>query len=254
MEVILKEKVLGQQFNVYGDYENPLFLAKDVATWIDYDVSSLHKMLKNVDEDEKVRNIVPTLGGNQEAWFLTEQGLYEVLMQSRKPIAKQFKKQVKVILKDIRKHGAYLTNEKIEEVLLSPDTLINLATQLKEERAKVEQLENELRESTRYLDLILDSKDDILTTQIAQDYGMSAKKFNLLLNELGIQRLVNRQWILYAKYQGKGYINSRTHSFVDKKGNTRTNITTVWTQSGREFLYRRLRDNDILPLIEIEGN
>ena len=250
MEVILKEEVLGQQFNVYGDYENPLFLAKDVATWIEYGISNVSKMVKNVDEDEK--KVIRTK--STSATFLTEQGLYEVLMQSKKPIAKQFKKQVKVILKDIRKHGAYLTNEKIEEVLLSPDTLINLATQLKEERAKVEQLENELRESTRYLDLILDSKDDILTTQIAQDYGMSAKKFNLLLNELGIQRLVNRQWILYAKYQGKGYINSRTHSFVDKKGNTRTNITTVWTQSGREFLYRRLRDNDILPLIEIEGN
>lgn len=187
--------------------------------------------------------------------FITESQLYKLAIKVNTPTAEKFQDWVtEEVLPSIRKHGAYLTNEKIEEVLLSPDTLINLATQLKEERAKVEQLENELRESTRYLDLILESKDDILTTQISQDYGMSAKKFNLLLNELGIQRLVNRQWILYAKYQGKGYINSRTHPFVDKKGNTRTNITTVWTQSGREFLYRRLRDNDILPLIEIEGN
>jgi prophage antirepressor-like protein len=58
--------------------------------------------MKSVDEDEKVKNIVRTLGGNQEMWFLTEDGLYEVLMQSRKPIAKQFKKKVKKLLKDLR--------------------------------------------------------------------------------------------------------------------------------------------------------
>ena len=81
---------------------------------------------------------------------------------------------------------------------------------------------------------------------------MSAKKFNLLLNKLKVQRLVNRQWILYSKYQGKHYINSRTHTFTDKKGNTRTNITTTWTQEGREFLYRKLKDNGILPLVETE--
>ena len=68
--------------------------------WIEH--SDVSKMMKSVDEDEKVKNIVRTLGGNQEMWFLTEDGLYEVLMQSRKPIAKQFKKKVKKLLKDLR--------------------------------------------------------------------------------------------------------------------------------------------------------
>lgn len=85
----------------------PLFLAKDVANWIDH--SAVHMMIKTIDEDEKVRNIVSTLFGNQEMWFLTEDGLYEVLMQSRKPIAKSFKKEVKKILKEIRKTGKYET-------------------------------------------------------------------------------------------------------------------------------------------------
>ncbi len=102
LQVIEQREILGKQLTMYGDFENPLFLAKEVAEWIDYDLSSINKMLNSVDEDEKVRNIVPTLGGNQEAWFLTEDGLYEVLMQSRKPIAKQFKKEVKTLLKNIR--------------------------------------------------------------------------------------------------------------------------------------------------------
>lgn len=103
LQVIEQREILGKPLTMYGDFEDPLFLAKEVAEWIDYDVSSINKMISNVDEDEKVRNIIPTLGGNQEMWFLTEDGLYEVLMQSRKPIAKQFKKEVKTLLKNIRK-------------------------------------------------------------------------------------------------------------------------------------------------------
>lgn len=101
--------MLGKQFAIYGDYDNPLFLAKDVAQWIEH--SDVSTMLRKIDEDEKETNIVCTLGGKQEAWFLTEDGLLEVLMQSRKPIAKEFKKQVKAILKAIRKTGHYETPE-----------------------------------------------------------------------------------------------------------------------------------------------
>lgn len=100
LQVIDKRNILDHEVTTYGDLENPLFLAKDVASWIEH--SDVSKMMKSVDEDEKVKNIVRTLGGNQEMWFLTEDGLYEVLMQSRKPIAKQFKKKVKKLLKDLR--------------------------------------------------------------------------------------------------------------------------------------------------------
>ncbi|QNR07710.1 BRO-N domain-containing protein [Macrococcoides canis] len=83
----------------------PLFLAKDVAEWIEHNQPS--RIATLVDDDEKVMHIVHTPGGNQNMWFLTEDGLYEVLMQSRKPIAKQFKKKVKKILNEIRKTGKY---------------------------------------------------------------------------------------------------------------------------------------------------
>ena len=103
LQVIEQREILGKQLTMYGDFEEPLFLAKEVANWIDYSESNVSKLVAMVDEEEKVRNIITTLGGNQEMWFLTEDGLYEVLMQSRKPIAKQFKKEVKTLLKNIRK-------------------------------------------------------------------------------------------------------------------------------------------------------
>lgn len=139
LKVFDERIVLEKEFRMYGSPEEPLFLAKDVAIWIEH--SDVSTMIRKVDSDEKVTNIVCTPGGNQEAWFLTENGLYEVLMQSRKPIAKAFKKEVKEILKSVRKHGVYMTPQKIEEVLCNPDTIIELATILKEEQEQRKLLE-----------------------------------------------------------------------------------------------------------------
>lgn len=108
LQVFHEQDVLGKGFKVYGDSDKPLFLAKDVAEWIEHSKTSI--MLNTVDEDEKLRETIFTSGQNREVWFLTEEGLYEVLMQSRKPIAKQFKKQVKQILKTLRKTGGYISN------------------------------------------------------------------------------------------------------------------------------------------------
>lgn len=120
-----------------------------------------------------------------------------------------------------------------------------------EHKNEVLQLElEEARKQTDYLDLILQTKDMLTTTQIAQDYGMSANKFNKILKQVGIQRKVNGQWILYTKYQGKGYIASRTFDYVGKDNKVHSKITTVWTQLGRRFIYEKLKDNDIYPLIE----
>lgn len=100
IQVIDEREVLGFQVKTYGDMENPLFLAKDVAEWIEH--SDVSMMLRKVDEDEKLIQTLFVSGQNREMWFLSEDGLYEVLMQSRKPIAKQFKKKVKTLLKDLR--------------------------------------------------------------------------------------------------------------------------------------------------------
>ena len=108
INIIDEREVLGFDFKVYGDVDNPLFLAKDVANWIEHNKPS--EMILNVDDDEKLKAIISHSGQSREMWFLTEDGLYEVLMQSRKPIAKEFKKKVKEILKELRKGNQVLVN------------------------------------------------------------------------------------------------------------------------------------------------
>ena len=115
LQIIEEREVLGREFRIYGDFENPLFLAKDVAEWIEYDISNVSKMVSNVDENEKIITRI----NNTSATFLTEDGLYEVLMLSRKPIAKEFKKQVKEILKTIRKTGSYSKPMSVQDVLIA---------------------------------------------------------------------------------------------------------------------------------------
>lgn len=249
LQVINQQDVLGQDFKIYGDTDNPLFKAKDVAEWIEH--SAVHMMLKKVDQDEKVRNIVSTPGGNQEMWFLTEDGLYEVLMQSRKPIAKQFKKEVKRILKDIRKHGMYAT----DELLDNPDFLLEVATKLKEEkelRLIAEQRVAEYEPKINYLDTILSSQDTVTITQIAADYGMSAKAFNKLLGELKVQRYVGKQWILYRKHMSNGYTKSETANIRTSDGSCKTVMNTKWTQKGRLFIYGLLKQGGLYPQMEID--
>lgn len=123
LQVIDKRKILDQEITTYGDLENPLFLAKDVANWIGYDNSSVNKMISRVDEDERLNGIIFRAGQNREMTFLTEDGLYEVLMQSRKPIAKQFKKKVKKLIRELRlnKFNPYKNMSKELQAILVVD-------------------------------------------------------------------------------------------------------------------------------------
>lgn len=169
LQVFEERELLGKDFKIYDSAENPLFLAKDVAEWIEH--SNPTEMLRGIDDNEKLNSTILSAGQNREVTFLTEDGLYEVLMQSRKPIAKEFKKQVKEILKSIRKHGGYLTPQKIEEALLNPDTIIQLATNLKEERIKRIEAEriNEVNKSkVLFADAVEASIDSILVRDMAK--------------------------------------------------------------------------------------
>ena len=172
LQIIDEREVLEKQLRIYGDFENPLFLAKDIAEWIDYAKTGngsydINKMLKTIDDEEKLIRKIFVSGQNREMWFLTEDGLYEVLMQSRKPIAKKFKKKVKEILKDVRKYGMYAT----DELLDNPDLIIKMATRLKEEKAKNKELEDKMKEDKPkviFADSVETSKNTILIGELAK--------------------------------------------------------------------------------------
>ena len=115
MKVLDKREIFGKEVTTFRDLENPLFLAKELADWIGYNISSINKMLKNLDEDEKLKGTVFRAGQKREMIFLTEDGLYEVLMQSRKPIAKKLKKEIKNILRQIRLTGGYIPISKNDD-------------------------------------------------------------------------------------------------------------------------------------------
>ena len=200
----------------------------------------------------------PQVGEND---FLPESMVYRLGFKASNEAAQKFQAVLAdEVLPAIRKHGAYMTPEKIEEALLNPDTIIKLATELKAERearknaeleaASAKQVIGELKPKADYTDRILSSKGTVTTTAIAKDYGMSATGFNKLLHELHVIYKIGKQWFLYAKYQAKGYTHSKTFDFVHTDGKPDCNMQTEWTQKGRLFLYEFLKSHDILPMIE----
>lgn len=228
LKVLNEQEVLGKQFRVYGTAEEPLFLAKDVAEWIEYSVSNVSKMLAAVDDEEKTIHTISTSGSNYqtEAWFLTEDGLYEVLMQSRKPIAKQFKKEVKDILKTIRKHGIYATDNVIDNILNNPDFGIELLTKLKEERAA--RVEAERKNA-----ILMHVNKTYTITEIAKELGLkSAMQLNRILAEKKIQYQVNGTWLMYSNYSDCGYEEIKQEVLDSGKVIYHRRIT----QMGREFI------------------
>lgn len=228
LKVLNEQEVLGKQFRVYGTAEEPLFLAKDVAEWIEYSVSNVSKMLAVVDDEEKTIRTIVTSGSNYqtEAWFLTEDGLYEVLMQSRKPIAKQFKKEVKEILKTIRKHGIYATDNVIDNILNNPDFGIELLTKLKEERAA--RVEAERKNA-----ILMHVNKTYTITEIAKELGLkSAMQLNRILAEKKIQYQVNGTWLMYSNYSNCGYEEIKQEVLDSGRVIYHRRIT----QMGREFI------------------
>lgn len=234
LSVIDEQEVLGKHFVVYGTAENPLFLAKDVAEWIeyaktgngDYDVSS---MLKSVDEDEKVQMNTTNIfrsKGNPNKWFLTENGLYEVLMLSSKPIAKEFKRQVKDILRTIRRNGIYATDKVIDRILDNPDYGIALLTKLKEERAaRVE------AEKTNAV--LMHVSKTYTATEIAKELGLrSAIELNKRLEEKKVQFFCNGTWIPRADYADCGYFEIKQEVLDSGKVIYHRRITQI----GRKFI------------------
>ena len=252
LKTLQTSNLLGREFTIYGTAENPLFLAKDVAEMIGH--SNPRSMVNMVDDDEKVVNNVYTLGGNQESWFLTEDGLYEVLMQSRKPIAKEFKKGVKTILKEIRKNGGYIatSEEDDAEMILAKALKVADATIKRKEQQLLEQKEqidkqiktiNKMKPLAEYCSEVLQSDSTYTLTQVSKDLGFkSVYKFLDWANKNILYKQSN-QWMPTAKYSDKGLFRTRTTKYFKSDGTIGTKMSTVVTEKGREFLHNIISNN-----------
>ncbi len=266
IQVLSKTELLGHKFTVYGTAENPLFLAKEVAECIDYAKTSqgyydVSRMVGTVDEEEKHLRTIFVDGRNYEMWFLTEDGLYEVLMQSRKPIAKEFKKGVKEILKTIRKTGGYIatkSDDTPEEIMARALTIAQATLAKREERLKQLEAQAEQQQATieiqteeikksapkvSYYDNHLQSVNTQTSTQAAKQIGMDAEKLHKKLKEIGVIYRQSGQWLLHSPYSTWGLHSTRTQTYTRSDGSTGTSVYTVWTTKGVRFIIA-LYEND----------
>lgn len=239
----------------------PYFVANDVARALGYkrpaDAVTAHCK-------GSVKHRYLTDGGEQELKVIPEGDIYRLTVRSKLPSAEKFEKWVfDEVIPSIHQYGAYMTEQTIEKALASPDFLIQLATKLKDEQTRRKEAEAEIRVKDQiigelkpkadYYDEILKNPGLVTITQIAKDYGMSGKKMNRILHELGIQYKQSEQWLLYSDYHCLRYTQSEVTDIIRSDGTPDVKLLTKWTMKGRLFLYNKLKEKGIIPVIE-QGN
>jgi len=245
LKVLNEQVILGKEFKVYGTVDELLFKAKDVAEWIEH--SDTSKMVKTIDPDEKLKRTIFLSGQNREVLFLTEDGLYEVLMQSRMSIARQFKKEVKKILKSIRKDGGYIidkVNDTPEEILAR--AILVAQSTLQRRDARIKQLEIQEKVNKPYVDFankVADTADaiDIGTfAKLVKDEGVNIGR-NKLFSFLRDNKYLDNKNVPYQKYINNGYFKIIEQVFKTVYGN-KVNIKTLLLGIGQIKIMNRLKE------------
>lgn len=234
------------------------FVGKDIAEILGY-ANPRKALADHVEDEDKTYGVTicDAMGREQKPVCINESGLYGLVLGSKMAGAKKFKRWVTAeVLPSIRRHGMYA----IDDLIDNPELGIRALTALKEERARRKALEIEadvlhrrveiMEPKVSYYDLVLQCKDLLSTTEIAKDYGMSAKAMNQTLKEIGVQYCQAGVWFLYAKYQANGYTQTRTQSYEHADGSRGARLHTYWTQKGRRFIYELLKQKGVLPVIE----
>ncbi len=238
----------------------PYFVGKDVTDILGYS-NSRKAIGDHVDEEDKGVTKCDTLGGVQDMVIINESGLYSLILSSKLPSAKRFKRWVtSEVLPAIRKHGVFA----MDDIVNNTDALIEALKAFKAERLQRMALEEEnavqkqqlveMKPKASYYDTVLNCKDVVSVTEIAKDYGKSAQWLNEYLHDKGVQyKQGDRIWILYQDYAKYGYTSTKTHTYLGNDGETHTKVHTYWTQKGRLFIYSLLKADGILPTMEKEG-
>lgn len=195
-----------------------MFVAKDVCDCLE--ITKHRDAISRLDSDERGSVKLDTPGGKQDIAAINEYGLYNLVLSSRKPEAKEFKRWITHdVIPAIRKTGSY--SMAIPQTL--PEALRAYANEVESHNA---------------------------TKAIAADYGMSAQELNKILHEAGLQRKVGDQWILYKQHMSKGFTKSETFTFCRSDGRLDSKITTKWTQKGRLEIHNILSNLDIHAVCE----
>lgn len=257
VKIINKSTFLDKEIDVWGSVERPLFRANDLMNWLG--IKNVTTLIERVDKEEVLKLNLSSRSG--ETWFLTEDGLYEVLMSSRKPIAKQFKKGVKKILYEIRTKGGYIAtneNDSDEDIMARAYVIAQRTLARREERIRQLETQTEQQAETinlqkkeltvaapkaEYYDNTLASTTCITTTQVADDLHITARTLNAKLKDLGIIYSQSGQWHLKMPYKGWNLAGTRTYNYQSSNGETLTSTTLVWNQRGKRFIIA-LYNND----------
>lgn len=229
----------------------PYFVGKDIATILGY--SNPPKAIRDhVDEEDKTVNDSFIVNGTKGT-LVNESGLYSLILSSKMPRAKAFKRWVtSEVLPSIRQYGVYATSDFLEKSIQDPAWAIGVLQQLQEKNALIAiqtQQIAEMKPKVSYYDLILQNSSLMPISKIAKDYGLSGRALNKLLHELGVQFKMGNTWLLYQEHASNGYTQSKTFAIDNEK----SAMHTYWTQKGRLFLYDLLKsEKDLLPVIERE--
>ena len=269
VKIINKSTFLDKEIDVWGSVERPLFRANDLMNWLG--IKNVTTLIERVDKEEVLKLNLSSRSG--ETWFLTEDGLYEVLMSSRKPIAKQFKKGVKKILHEIRTKGGYITtngNDSDEDIMARAYVIAQRTLARREERIKELECENSQSKQVievqgeriakdapkvEYYEQTLNSKDCMTSSQVALDLGITAHELHNKLCQANIIYKQSGQWNLHKPYKSWKLHDTNTYTFPSSEGGTHTKVYTVWTQRGRRFIIALFNNNFNvkLALAEING-
>lgn len=228
-----------------------MFVAKDVCDCLE--ITKHRDAISRLDSDERGSVKLDTPGGKQDIAAINEYGLYNLVLSSRKPEAKEFKRWITHdVIPAIRKTGSYsmVIPQTLPEALRAYADEVESHNATKAIVAQQEQQIAEFKPVKDYVDKILSSKSCLAITQIAADYGLSAQELNKILHEAGLQRKVGDQWILYKQHMSKGFTKSETFTFCRSDGRLDSKITTKWTQKGRLEIHNILSNLDIHAVCE----